>query len=55
MTLWQEILANETKRRWAACLIKSMIDWYTDYVHGEVDCFLTQFLSGRKISFEKII
>ncbi|XP_054259342.1 uncharacterized protein LOC128984085 [Macrosteles quadrilineatus] len=44
--MWQESWERETRGRWTARLIRQVQPW-VERRHGEVDYYLTQFLSGH--------
>ena len=46
MTIWQQRWGSELRGRWTARLIPRLSAW-VDRQHGEVDCYLTQFLTGH--------
>ena len=46
MARWQKRWTSDTKGRWTARLIKQLAVW-TDRKHGEINYFLTQFLTAH--------
>ena len=47
LATWQQRWVQETKRRWTHGLIPSISEW-AKREHGEVNFYLTQFLTGKE-------